>query len=273
MLNPRLPDGMTIDETQILIDSMHWHHSIDFGDGLASKSVGGLDQTKTFAAALLDGIDLNGKSLLDIGAWNGGFSFEAKRRGAARVVACDKYVWTSPIFRGRQTFDLARSLLGLEVEAVEMDIPFVTADTVGVSDVVLFSGVFYHLLEAVRLTRQISQCARHLLVLETHQDALDMSRPAMVFYPGTTLDGDATNWWGPNPQCVYELLTEFGFAEVLYRDSPGFEGNKRGMYHAFRNAESMKAMGVAGPVAPWVSLSDPDMRAAVFAPILPSGSV
>ena len=261
-----LPDGMSFAEAKALIDSMYWHHSIDFGDGLVTPSAIGLNGTNEFAEALLSRFDLSGRSVLDIGAWTGAYSLYAKRRGAARVVAADKYVWTHPFFKGRDAFELARKLSGLDIDAHEIDVPFVTPDTVGVFDVVLFSGVFYHLINPVHLTRQVSLCARHALVVETHQDALDNPRPAMIFYPGGALNGDGSNWWGPNPHCMYEILTELGFAEILYRETPGFHGNARGIYHAFRDARSMSEMGTPAAVSPWVSLSDPAARQALFAP-------
>src|SRR5437867_1212065 len=37
--------------------------------------------------------DLHGQTVLDIGAWDGFFSFECERRGAARVLAIDTYAW------------------------------------------------------------------------------------------------------------------------------------------------------------------------------------
>ena len=38
--------------------------------------------------------DLRGRSVLDVGAYDGYFSFAAERLGAARVVALDHYVWS-----------------------------------------------------------------------------------------------------------------------------------------------------------------------------------
>jgi tRNA (mo5U34)-methyltransferase len=46
--------------------------------------------------AIFSPLKLAGKTVLDIGAWNGFNSLEAKRRGAARVVAADHYVWHRP---------------------------------------------------------------------------------------------------------------------------------------------------------------------------------
>ena len=37
--------------------------------------------------------DLTGKTVLDIGAWDGFFSFECERRGAKRVLAIDTFSW------------------------------------------------------------------------------------------------------------------------------------------------------------------------------------
>lgn len=57
---------------------------------------------RTEAKAFFDPIDLTGKSLIDIGAWNGGHSVEAKRRGAGRVVAADCDNWNNLALRGRE---------------------------------------------------------------------------------------------------------------------------------------------------------------------------
>lgn len=261
MIKPHLPAGMTLAEAQEKLDSMIFHHGMDFGDGLIAKSVAPVDFIRAFGEALLGNVDFKGRSMLDIGAWTGAYSFEAKRRGAARVVASDHYAWNSPQFRGRDAFDFALALTGLDIEVRDIDVPDITPSSMGMFDAVLFSGVFYHLIDPIHLTKQISQCVSHLLILETHEDALDADRPAMIYYPGATQNGDASNFWGPNPQCVYEILTEFGFADIWYRKSPGF--NDRGIYHAFRSPESRQLMG-------WnvrdssVSLSHHDIREAVF---------
>src|SRR6266568_9564153 len=61
--------------------------------------------------------DLTGKTVLDIGAYDGFFSFEAERRGAARVVAADKFCWGIPggMCDGRG-FQIAHWARGSKVE-------------------------------------------------------------------------------------------------------------------------------------------------------------
>src|SRR5262249_17971772 len=140
----------------------------------------------------------------------------------------------------------------------------ILSESVGTFDVVLFLGVFYHLFDAPTLTRQISRCATDLLILETHQDALSLDRPAMIFYPGAILNGDETNWWGPNPHAVYELLKEIGFPRIFYQDHPLY-GRHRGIYHAFRSDKAMARI-ISGPKE-WRDLSDAAVRADLFKPI------
>ena len=260
---PILPAGMTLSQAQDKLDSLVFHHGIDFGDGLVSNSLASAGFVKEAADAFFLNTNLAGRTVLDIGAWTGAYSFEAKLRGAARVLASDHYVWNHPQFRGREAFDFAKTLTGLDIEVRDIDVPQINPDSVGMFDVVLFAGVFYHLLDPINLTKQISKCASHLMILETHEDALDISRPAMIYYPGTTLNGDGSNFWGPNPNCVYELLSEFGFTDIWYRKAPN--AANRGIYHAFRTVDSRKLMG-------WIaqgdslSLSDPEARATLFQP-------
>jgi tRNA (mo5U34)-methyltransferase len=55
----------------------------------------------------------------------------------------------------------------------------------------------------------------------------------MVFYPGTELNDDPTNWWGPNRQCVEALLRLVGFNRVVYEPHP-LVGGSRGIFHAYK---------------------------------------
>jgi len=257
---PHLPEGMTLVEAQAKLDTLYFHHGMEFGGGLVATSSAPADYVKRYADAFFSAVDLSGRSVLDIGAWTGAYSFEAKRRGANRVVASDHYIWSHPYFRGREAFDFAHALTGLEIDVLDIDIPDITPNAVGMFDVVLFAGVFYHLIDAVERTRQISQCAKHLLILETHEDGYDIPRPSMIYYPEGTLNGDASNFWGPNPQCVYELLREFGFADIWYCKPPNQPN--RGIYHAFWSVECREEMGWTGGTHD--SLSDPAVRARLF---------
>jgi tRNA (mo5U34)-methyltransferase len=217
-----------------------WFHSIDLGDGIVTPGHKPPDVHRLEFATIFDPVDICDRTVIDVGAWNGAYSFEAKRRGAARVLSTDSVVWRH--VGGREGFDLARSTLGIDVEAEELDIPELTLERVGTFDVVLFLGVFYHLKNPIAALHQISALAGEVLILETHTDALEVRRPAMIMYPGGELDGDASNWWGPNPACMVALLKQCGFAKV---DAAWTNVGYRAVYHAWRT-DRLRRSGSAG---------------------------
>jgi tRNA (mo5U34)-methyltransferase len=213
-----------------------WHHSIDLGNGVVTPGGKSLAICGAEANLIFDRINLNGRTVLDIGAWNGVFSFEAKRRGAARVLATDSYCWSHPHIRGRETFDIARSALGVDVDAREIDVAELSPEAVGEFDIVLYLGVFYHRYDAIEALAKVARLAKHVLILETHLELREIDVPAMVFFPGSELANDSTNWWGPNEHCVKALLLGHGFSDVEITAHPA--GHNRAIFHAWRSTEA-----------------------------------
>lgn len=192
------------------VQRIRWFHSIDLGGGLVTP---GLERTADRLEILRIPDDLRGKSVLDVGAWDGFFSFEAERRGAARVVAADSFAWNGGNWSSKEGFELARRTLGSSVEDWDVDVLDLSAER-GMFDLVLFLGVLYHMRHPLLALERVASVTRHHLILETHVDALWTRRPEMVFYPRAELDHDPTNWWGPNPSAVAAMLQAVGFREV-----------------------------------------------------------
>jgi tRNA (mo5U34)-methyltransferase len=203
------------DDLQARADALRWFHSIDLGRGVVTK---GVDATQRERLSRLQlPVDLSGRSVLDIGAWDGFFSFEAERRGAKRVVAADYYSWHGQGWgtgQGKAGFELAREALGSRVEDVDVDVMDLSPERVGTFDVVLFLGVLYHLPNPLLALERVASVTGDLLILETVVDMVGFERPALAFYPGRELNGDPTNWWGPNGPAVHGMLHSVGFAEV-----------------------------------------------------------
>lgn len=214
------------------VSEIEWWHRIDLGEGVVTPgSNPSGDRLRTLRLPQ----SLHGKTVLDVGAWDGFFSFEAERRGAKRVVACDR--WDRP--SGRAGFDLAREILGSKVEPLQLDLLELSPEREGRFDLVLFLGVLYHMPDPRLALERISAVTRHQLVLETHLDLLRVRRPAAAFYPGSELLGDPTNWWGPNPTAVVAMLESVGFnrIEVVNTLSPAHRAGR-----AVRN----RLKGIAG---------------------------
>jgi tRNA (mo5U34)-methyltransferase len=238
------------------VGSVTWFHSIDLGQGVITPGHKSPSSLKALAEAFFGSFAVRGRTLIDVGAWDGFYSFEAKKRGAARVVASDNFVWKR---YGRGGFDLARKQLG-EIEFNEIDLPDLTAERFGLFDIVLFAGVFYHLLDGPKLLKQIATLAADLLIVETCQDMLGSRRPAMAYYPGAVLSGDDTNFWGPNPALIFHLLSESGFDEIFYRPHPEFALNQeRGVYLAFRNGAALQRLAF-DKRSPWTRLDSQSLE-------------
>jgi tRNA (mo5U34)-methyltransferase len=231
-----------------------WWHSIDVGHGVTTpgaKSAGEL-------AHELDAIrlpDLAGKTVLDIGGWDGFFAFEAERRGAARVAVLDHYMWSLDIpaqqdywrrclaegvaprayheteywhpdtLPGRAGFDTARELRGSRVEPVVGDFATMDLAPLGRFDVVLFLGVLYHMTDPLGALRRLASLTRERAIIETEAVVVPGFEHEALwrFFPGAELNGDVSNWWAPNIAALVGALEPAGFARAEVTLGPSRE--------------------------------------------------
>ncbi len=184
---------MDVGELKDEVDRITWFHSIDLGNGIVTP---GVDRSARRLKGIHMPASLAGKSVLDVGTFDGFYAFEAERRGG-KVVATDTAVWRNPDI-GRHGFDLARRVLGSSVEDREVDVHDLSPETVGVFDLVLFLGVLYHLPNPLLALERVASVTGHHLIMETAVDLLFARRPAAAFYPTDELSYDTSNWWGPN---------------------------------------------------------------------------
>lgn len=148
--------------------------------------------------------DMTGRSFLDVGCWEGVNCAEAMRRNAEHVVGLD--LCTSDALR--------TNVDKFGFEFVQMDVlseKWLELDTY---DVVLCSGVLYHVENVVSLLLRLRKVTRGLLVLETATRDLGVEEPVLVLKPGDHEDANLSNWWVPNRQAVFQLLELCGFEDV-----------------------------------------------------------
>ncbi len=214
---------MTREEKLERIRSRQWYHSIDVEDGLVTPGAHPLAELRTVLERLQLPARLDGLSVLDIGAWDGFFSFEAERRGARRVVAYDV---TPADYFG---FSTAKELLGSKVEYVQGSVYDLDKARVGTFDVVLFAGVLYHLRYPLLALDRIHPICDGYMLLESHVlddhvvlddgsvTTLDRIDPCLAriplyrFYPSNELNRDYSNWFAPNRRALEDGLRTAGF--------------------------------------------------------------
>lgn len=230
-----------------------WYHSIDLGMGVVTP---GLISTTSHHQKLasMHLPDLTGKDVLDIGAWDGFYSFAAERLGAARVVALDHHVWGLDrnaknkykaeckekgvvqqhpknipwLWRfdelpGKRGFDLAHAALASRVEPVVCDLMEMDARSLGHFDVVLFVGILYHMENPLGSLKRVRGVTKGVAVIETEAVAVSgfEDRPMCEFFPPSAqLGDDPTNLWAPNAPGLVGLCEAAGFSRVELLTTP-----------------------------------------------------
>src|SRR5215469_4613661 len=89
------------------LSRLGWYHSIELPDGQIIPGLQTVQQLRHRLGQFPIPDDLSGKRVLDIGAWDGWFSFEMEKRGA-KVLALD--------YAEQTRFKVARDLLGSRVD-------------------------------------------------------------------------------------------------------------------------------------------------------------
>lgn len=211
-----------IDNTIKAIDrfnEVNWFHSFSLPDGKVVNGIKSLDVLSAEADIFFSD-SLNGKSVLDIGAWDGFFSFEAERRGASRVLATDHFCWSGPGWGTRKGFDLIHDTLRSRVDSLDVDVLALDPERLGQFDVVLFLGVLYHVKDPYSCLEAAARMCSNHLIIETVTALHHEAMPAMrLFNPGE-LGGDNTNFWAPNLAALEVMLTTFGFTTFEAIPSP-----------------------------------------------------
>lgn len=175
--------------------------------------------------------DLTGKRILDIGAWDGYWTFEALRRGAKEVVAIDDFsdylgTLNQKDRNAWETFDLCRSALGYSENVCsrkEMSVYDINEDVLGIFDIVFFFGTIYHLRHPLLALDKISAVCREEIYIESaisddyspYLGGLGKgyagTQMIMEFYPGKQYGGNEGNWWCPTLFCLANLVYASGF--------------------------------------------------------------
>ena len=201
------------------VNSRPWYHIMELAPGLSTP---GIYDPRQHLEEMGFPRDLRGKTVLDIGTYDGFFSFEAERRGARAVLAVDRHP------ADHCGFALAHEILGSRVEYREASVYDLTPEAFGSFDVVIFPGVFYHLRHPLLALDRIHSVCREYMFLETHvldsaflhdgrRMPLDELHPALSasailqFYADDELNGDRSNWFAATVRCVELMVRNAGF--------------------------------------------------------------
>jgi tRNA (mo5U34)-methyltransferase len=230
------------ERVQRLADRVHSrfrYHSIQLPDGSVLPGLQSIEHLRWRLDLFGLPEDLHGKRVLDVGAWDGWFSFECERRGA-EVVAVDCIAL--------DTFHEAKELLGSRVEYLTLDVNELSARRLGTFDIVLFFGVLYHLRHPLLGLEKAVELSTDLVLIESFVIQREERQiPAvMEFYERTELGGQVDNWCGPSPECLVSMCRSAGFAQVELKDIT----NQRASVVCKRRWPEPGSISAVSPAAP-----------------------
>lgn len=173
---------------QRILDVKYWYHKIELPGDIITPGWSPMDATKYGVPD-----DLTGKRILDIGAWDGYWTWEALKRGASEVVAIDDFSDDLGNHRevkrnGWYTFDLCREALGFtindpnficdlhrfndkgqKVTRAEMSMYNIAEEEFGLGhfDIVFFFGMIYHMKHPLLALEKISEICDGEIYIES----------------------------------------------------------------------------------------------------------
>lgn len=200
-------------------DNINWFHSFELPDGSFIEGIKPLDIQRA-EADIYFSAGVEGKTVLDIGAWDGFFSYEAERRGAKRVLATDHFCWSGLGWGTRDGFDFMHDTLESRVDSLDVDLPDLDPTVLGRFDVVLFLGVLYHVKDPYSCLEAAARMSSDHLVIETVTALAQEPLPAMRLYRPGELGDDPTNFWAPNIPAIEVMLKNFGYSKIDAVPSP-----------------------------------------------------
>lgn len=220
------------------VEQLEWVHTIDLGNGIVTP---GLWRPHPLILAAFSDIDFVGKKVLDIGCWDGLWTFEAEKRGASEVYATD---CISQRWGATSTFELARKALHSKSQ-YDPNVSVYDIGRLGVHDfnVVIFCGIYYHLRDPLLALSRLRQVMADggLIVIEGDVIYDVDDAYAKLFYRNVW-NKDPSNWWIPTIPCLrewvessyFEIVAEF---PVMRASSPKLSG---GLTNIFKGHKEPK---------------------------------
>ena len=163
----------TKDEIQAKLEGKYWYHSIDLPHGIVTPGKRPCGDWHRDLYRIPESLD--GLRVLDVGAWDGYWTFEALRRGAKEVVAIDDFSdllagLTKENRGGWDNFDTVKEILAYsddQCQRHDICLYDLTEDHFGRFDVIFCFGVLYHLRYPLRGLDVLSAVCDQAMYMES----------------------------------------------------------------------------------------------------------
>jgi tRNA (mo5U34)-methyltransferase len=212
-----------------------WFHTFSLDEG--SLYTPGVARDHRYRIPVLPD-DLAGKSVLDVGTFDGFYAFLAEARGARRVVGVDNEQYREWVLarwgielEGGEGFRAIAELLDSEVEYRRLD-AFELDQLDELFDVIFCFGILHRVESPLGLLKVLRRrlAGTGYVLLETYGVAspeLEHEAAIHVWAGGEVYARDDFVYWGFSGESLTRLAHHAGFAEVEIVDTPLIDGHPR----------------------------------------------
>lgn len=243
-------------DLQEQVRQLGWYHTLELGPGVVTD---GMFDLRPYVDRYGIPERLDGQRVLEVGTWDGFWSFELERRGAAEVIALDldderELDWPPrrrpakfPAGRRGDGFRLAKDALGSKVDRVVCNIYDADPADLGTFDLVFCGMVLVHLRDQLLALERIARlCSGLFISVEEPGRGLDwLPFPAARYHA----DRDsAVVYWLPGRRTWRRMMWTAGFDQV--REHARFTMPSRRNFsvrHVINHASSSVIAGQAVP--------------------------
>ena len=153
--------------------------------------------------------DFTGKTVLDIGCNAGFYSSVAKVRGARSVLGIDYFQHSIEQAR------LLRDILQLDIDFRQGD-GEALGEGLGPFDVVINTGVMYHLQNPMQFLSNMARLTSELMFLESEM-LVDSRHSEYAWFIEHEYNRDVSNWWIYGPECLGRMVRAAGFSRAEFK--------------------------------------------------------
>ena len=223
-----------------ITDNIGWFHSVDLRDGITTPGNRGWESRReNFRYA----DRLPGKTVLDLGAMEGGDTFSAEAAGASEVTAYDvdnyfqydlglNAAWDDIVERyleareqGKEKeweflnckkfgFELCKHVRKSSAIRKTGSVYDLSPGVHGTFDVVFCFGLLYHVRHPLLVLDKLYEMCNEMAFINIQVYTGYAANPETVLYYNDTWRGSYSNWFVPTPAAFVDMVSSSGFKSI-----------------------------------------------------------